>query len=58
MAYNGMGVEPRDEALPLNYKTWFSNTLSSGTRQFLFTHPSLFAAESFTSPLTMASTPP
>ena len=58
MAYNGMGVEPRDGALPLNYKTWFSNSLSSGTRQFLFTHPSLFAAESFTSPLTMASTPP
>ena len=58
MVYNKMAVEPQDGALPLNYKTWVTNTISSGTRQFLFTHPSLFAAESFTSPLTMASTPP
>ena len=58
MVYNRMAVEPQDGALPLNYKTWVTNTISSGTRQFLFTHPSVFAAESFTSPLTMASTPP
>ena len=58
MVYNRMGVKPQDGAFPLNYKTWFTNTISSGTRQLLFTHPSVFAAESFTSPLTMASTPP